>query len=480
MKIKRKVLRLLSMMLCLICTISGLGIQTDAATALIAKTGYTIAYCNNSSAWTEFGVPLSNFFGGASSCDNMEQSTYGRECVHYVTTIFGFFNDMVEGDWGSWGAAPTSINDERWERALSSYGCYAFPWDLGAAFLCTDNTIWLVYNYGYYTCACGNDHGSFREDEGCPICAGRRTMTCHCYTPDPNWHSCSPSGFGFDMRFYFIGSTDKCIKDYKYKFVKNHMAYCHGSDGLFGSTAFHSVADGAHPQFGMNNTEFWRADRDNGSSDPVIGRYVYNQEALQNIQTSDGILKLKKLNYNHSEKYYNITGMWNPTVACWLGARNRGAFGYGNPIRYNADGSINWYSSVEDGYEIEGCTHYVYQYRCLGHYVPNTYTVVYNGNGNTGGAAPANQSCTYDVAFNLRDRNTLTRTGYMFKGWSTDPNLAYNATTGMYSESQQVINLTTTPNGTVTMYAIWEPVTYDVNVHNNKPGEASGSIQNIK
>ena len=59
----------------------------------------------------------------------------------------------------------------------------------------------------------------------------------------------------------------------------------------------------------------------------------------------------------------------------------------------------------------------------------NTYTVKYNGNGNTSGST-ANSTHTYDVAKNLTT-NGFTKTGYTFTGWSTssnDKNLVYDNT----------------------------------------------------
>ncbi|MDR3339363.1 MAG: InlB B-repeat-containing protein [Candidatus Symbiothrix sp.] len=95
----------------------------------------------------------------------------------------------------------------------------------------------------------------------------------------------------------------------------------------------------------------------------------------------------------------------------------------------------------------------------------NTYTVVYNGNGSTGGST-ASSSHTYDVAKNLM-ANGFTKTGYTFAGWAT-------STTGavVYSNSQSISNLTATNNGTVTLYAKWTANTYTV-VYNCNGGSGS-------
>jgi len=84
----------------------------------------------------------------------------------------------------------------------------------------------------------------------------------------------------------------------------------------------------------------------------------------------------------------------------------------------------------------------------------NTYYVSYNGNGGTG--SMPNSTFTYDVSGTLT-ANTFTRTGYTFRGWS----LTQNGTKA-YDNGAAVTNLTAVNNGTVTLYAVWTPVTYIV------------------
>ena len=98
----------------------------------------------------------------------------------------------------------------------------------------------------------------------------------------------------------------------------------------------------------------------------------------------------------------------------------------------------------------------------------NTYTVKFNGNGNSGGST-ANQSFTYDKAQNLRangftraytvtfDANggtcaTPSQTAtYTFTGWAESATGAKK-----YNNSQNVNNLTATNGATVNLYAVWE------------------------
>lgn len=141
----------------------------------------------------------------------------------------------------------------------------------------------------------------------------------------------------------------------------------------------------------------------------------------------------------------------------------------------------------------------------------NSYTVEFNANGGKG--TMTNQVFTYDVAKVLR-ANVYTRTGYTFVGWSTDANYVVKSedatssasttgstsssgttsstgitegnsqnTTGakLYKDKEEVSNLATTPNGTITLYAIWTKNKYTVIYNPNAPTETTtGSMENSK
>lgn len=99
----------------------------------------------------------------------------------------------------------------------------------------------------------------------------------------------------------------------------------------------------------------------------------------------------------------------------------------------------------------------------------NTYTVKYNGNGNTGGST-ANSSHTYNTAKALTS-NGFTKTGYDFKGWAT------SATGGVaYTNGQSVSNLTATNGGTVNLYAVWEVKKFYLDVNGRLDGTDQSNI----
>lgn len=101
-------------------------------------------------------------------------------------------------------------------------------------------------------------------------------------------------------------------------------------------------------------------------------------------------------------------------------------------------------------------------------WTPNTYTVKYNGNGNTGGST-ADSSHTYDTAKSLT-ANGFTRTGYTFKGWNTKSDGSGTS----YADKAEVKNLAT--SGTVTLYAQWTINNYYIDLNGWLDGASSGSL----
>ena len=101
----------------------------------------------------------------------------------------------------------------------------------------------------------------------------------------------------------------------------------------------------------------------------------------------------------------------------------------------------------------------------------NTYTVTFDGNGNTDGSM-SDMNFTYDVEQNLT-ANAFTRTGYAFAGWATSADGDV-----VYTDQQSVSNLTDTDEGTVTLYAKWTANTYIVTFNGN--GNTDGSMSDMK
>lgn len=93
----------------------------------------------------------------------------------------------------------------------------------------------------------------------------------------------------------------------------------------------------------------------------------------------------------------------------------------------------------------------------------NTYTVSYNANGGSG--APAAQTKTYGTNLTLSSTQP-TRTGYTFQGWGTS---ASDTTTDYEAGG------TYTTNASVTLYAIWNIITYTISYNANGGSGAPSS-----
>nr|MCR5041893.1 InlB B-repeat-containing protein [Clostridia bacterium] len=104
-------------------------------------------------------------------------------------------------------------------------------------------------------------------------------------------------------------------------------------------------------------------------------------------------------------------------------------------------------------------------------WAPNTYTVAFDGNGNTGGTVPSSFTATYDTPFDMPS-GVLTKTGYTFAGWT----VGTDGTT-VYGAGSNASNLTAANGATVTMYAKWVKNTYSVRF--NGSGATSGDMDDL-
>lgn len=124
---------------------------------------------------------------------------------------------------------------------------------------------------------------------------------------------------------------------------------------------------------------------------------------------------------------------------------------------YSFDG---WYTSPTGGDKYDWSTKLTNDVTMYTHWTANGYTVKYDAGGGKG--TMGDQKFTFDVPQNLSP-NAFTRDGYTFTGWK-------RADTGdAYQDGQQVANLTSTPNGIVTMIAQWTPNPASINYDPNPP-----------
>ncbi len=98
----------------------------------------------------------------------------------------------------------------------------------------------------------------------------------------------------------------------------------------------------------------------------------------------------------------------------------------------------------------------------------NTYTIYFDANGGTG--TTESMSMIYGIPKSLTP-NGFSRVGYTFIGWNT----AANGSGTSYVDKQQVNNLVTQDNGSITLYAQWQINSYELTVNPNG-GVWNGSI----
>lgn len=131
---------------------------------------------------------------------------------------------------------------------------------------------------------------------------------------------------------------------------------------------------------------------------------------------------------------------------------------------YRFDG---WYTAPNGGNKYDFNTPLTSNVTVYAHWVGNGYTVRFAGNGATGGGTP-DQAFQYNIGQNLH-RNGFTRDGYTFTGWKRADNQQ------AYGDGQWVTNLTTQPNGIVTMVAQWSANEAHIRYNPNPPaGKTTG------
>lgn len=131
---------------------------------------------------------------------------------------------------------------------------------------------------------------------------------------------------------------------------------------------------------------------------------------------------------------------------------------------YRFDG---WYTAPNGGNKYDFNTPLTDNVTVYAHWIGNGYTVRFAGNGATGGGTP-DQAFQYNIGQNLH-RNGFTRDGYTFTGWKRADNQQ------AYGDGQWVNNLTTQPNGIVTMVAQWSANEAHIRYNPNPPaGKTTG------
>ena len=130
--------------------------------------------------------------------------------------------------------------------------------------------------------------------------------------------------------------------------------------------------------------------------------------------------------------------------------------------------TFSYWSTTPDGSDMSWKSYinkpwtwsYDYGLTFYAQWTPNTYTISYNGNGNTGGST-ASSTHTYDEAKNLT-ANGFTKTGYTFAGWATS-----QSGNVVHADKASVKNLSATQGATITFYAKWTINSYTLSIDPN-------------
>ena len=203
----------------------------------------------------------------------------------------------------------------------------------------------------------------------------------------------------------------------------------------------------------------------------VYGRYIYNQNFVLTGYNTINVTLDKNEGTGGISSVTATPGSAMPTISSSdLPTRAGYTFdgywttGTGGTKYYNADGSS------ARTYTDTSVT------KLYAHWVAKDYTVKYNGNkpGNASSNptnVPADETWTYDKNKNLANGPSLT--GWEFAGWYKES----SCSTWVGAGGQSKKNLAT--GGTVTIYAGWQAITYNVSYNANKPANATSSVTDL-
>lgn len=235
-------------------------------------------------------------------------------------------------------------------------------------------------------------------------------------------------------------------------------------------------------QIGKTNRTFygWSANTDANDRDVPVGDTMDRNTLNANVRTeivmparAKTVYALWAINPTLSYNVNTPAGSNAPvtpasrTVPYNTAAADKSGWAAGDTGKipgYRFDG---WYTAPNGGNKYDFNTPLTNNVTVYAHWVGNGYTVRFAGNGATGGNTP-DQAFQYNIGQNLH-RNGFVRNGYTFTGWKRADNQQ------AYGDGQWVTNLTTQPNGIVTMVAQWSANEAHIRYNPNPPaGKTTG------
>lgn len=235
-------------------------------------------------------------------------------------------------------------------------------------------------------------------------------------------------------------------------------------------------------QIGKTNRTFygWSANTDANDRDVPVGDTMDRNTLNANVRTeivmparAKTVYALWAINPTLSYNVNTPAGSNAPgtpasqTVPYNTAAADKSGWATGDTGKipgYRFDG---WYTAPNGGNKYDFNTPLTGNVTVYAHWVGNGYTVRFAGNGATGGGTP-DQAFQYNIGQNLH-RNGFVRDGYTFTGWKRADNQQ------AYGDGQWVTNLTTQPDGIVTMVAQWSANEAHIRYNPNPPaGKTAG------
>ena len=194
-----------------------------------------------------------------------------------------------------------------------------------------------------------------------------------------------------------------------------------------------------------------------------IGIYTGTVSAEFNTRWATSSVAFKKNHDGPSITMTDQTFTYNQSQALKANSMTRSGYAF-NGWNTEANGSGTAYADKQEltnpsstGTFTNGATLTLYA-----QWTPITYTLRLHHNDGTD--AYTDMVMTYDQSDNIQ---SISRTGYTFAGWSTTADGAV-----VYTNGQEVSNLTATNGAIIDLYAKWNPITYTLRLHHNDGTEA--------
>ena len=220
------------------------------------------------------------------------------------------------------------------------------------------------------------------------------------------------------------------------------------------------------------------------TSNPVDTTTVTGYKAVQNSWNTSNFAGLVHCSGNTLIAWTTSTGNWWYAIGMYQGGRcpiiNSSSLWTTKPVHFyvRAESNLSNIKTPITGALDANKNMYIRDedVTLKAVWIPNTYTISYNGNGATGGST-ANTTATYDQSVTIAS-NGFTKTGYTFAGWTTKSDGSddgYGWTnwkgTWKYVDGQYGI-----ANRKLQLYARWTPNKYTISYNGN--GATGGSTAN--